>query len=188
MKTAMDQYLIDSARTAAGVNNVNLDMFENFNKVLHQGMDIVVCGTTADALKRSLFYSDPKIQERLINATNKAAGIYTVLESKEFQVTLSNDEIDLLHALLGISSEVGELMEELIIAKTTNREIDIDNYKEEAGDIMWYLALLLRKLSTTFEEVSSKNIAKLKARYPQRFTTEDALERDLDKEKDALAS
>ena len=35
--------------------------------------------------------------------------------------------------------------------------------------------------------MKSKNIMKLRARYPEKFTTEDALNRDLDKEAEALS-
>jgi hypothetical protein len=40
---------------------------------------------------------------------------------------------------------------------------------------------------TTFEEAMATNIAKLQARYPQKFTLDNAVNRDLEKERDILS-
>lgn len=185
MTTQMEQYLIDSARTAAAPK-VHMEFFGTHSKVLHQGIDVVHGGVSADAIKRSLFYGDTKIGDRLAAATSKIQAFYQLLESQE--VTLSEDEINLLHGILGIASEAGELMEELIDAKLTGREVNQVNIAEESGDITWYQALIMRYLGTTFEKVAGSNIAKLKARYPQKFTEENAVNRNLDEEAKALAS
>jgi NTP pyrophosphatase (non-canonical NTP hydrolase) len=189
MSTQMDQYLIDSEKTLAG-HKVHMDFFPTHSKVLHQAIDVVQGGITADAIKRSLFYGDKAIGERLSEGTQKMQAFYQLLESKE--ITLSEDEINLLHGILGIASEAGELMEELIEAKLTGREVNKSDgkgsVKEECGDVMWYQALILRYIGSTFEKVAGSNIAKLKARYPQKFTEENAVNRNLEEEAKALAS
>lgn len=60
------------------------------------------------------------------------------------------------------------------------------NLKEELGDKLWYAALALDELKSTFEETMEANIKKLRARYPNKFTEEDAINRDLEKERAAL--
>lgn len=182
-----DQYLEQSARTVSDVE-ISRELFDNEDaKLLHQAVDIIQSGHTADVMKRSLFYHDKKIAERLEAATANMAKMYEHLESEEGKkIRLRDEDIDFLHAILGIASEAGELMEELINSYIEGRPVDKENGIEEAGDIMWYQALLIRYLNTNFGYVGFKNIEKLKVRYPENFTSEDALNRDLKAEKVAV--
>ena len=82
------------------------------------------------------------------------------------------------HAVMGLVTEAAECMDALKKAKIYGRELDLVNLKEEAGDIMWYLAVLADELGVSFEEIWEKNIAKLKTRYPEKYTDEHAINRD----------
>ena len=89
-----------------------------------------------------------------------------------------------LHAIMGLCTEVGELQDaykRMFYGKRPDR----DNLIEEMGDIEWYLALLREELGVTQEEVQQRNIAKLRARYGDRFTSEKALNRDTEAEMEA---
>lgn len=44
----------------------------------------------------------------------------------------------------------------------------------ELGDIRWYLESFAFVLGVTMEEIEAQNIAKLRARFPEGFTNEDA--------------
>ena len=66
------------------------------------------------------------------------------------------------------------------------KPIDWTNVIEEAGDLLWYLAVLARATNTPLEEIGRINIAKLQKRYPDKFTTEHAIHRDLDGERKVL--
>lgn len=57
------------------------------------------------------------------------------------------DHPRLLHAAMGIGTEFIELL-------TANPE-DRVNLKEELGDILWYLAIIVDALETTFEELET---------------------------------
>jgi NTP pyrophosphatase (non-canonical NTP hydrolase) len=57
---------------------------------------------------------------------------------------------------------------------------------EEVGDCMWDLALILREIDYSFEEVADINIKKLRARYGDKFSEYDAQNRDLDTERAIL--
>lgn len=92
----------------------------------------------------------------------------------------------LLHAAMGITTECGELMDVLKKYTIYNKPIDTVNLQEECGDLFWYIALLADEVGFTFEDTFEKNIAKLRARYPNRFTEFDALNRDLNKEREIL--
>jgi NTP pyrophosphatase (non-canonical NTP hydrolase) len=92
----------------------------------------------------------------------------------------------LLHAFLGLASETGELADALKKHIIYGQAIDEINLFEETGDLEWYAALLLRAIKRTMEECMERNIAKLKARYGDKFTAHAALNRDLAKERLAL--
>lgn len=64
-----------------------------------------------------------------------------------------------LHGNLGVMGEAGEFVE----AKNRDEVLD------EGGDLLWYIAKRFREHSISFEEAFENNIAKLKARYPDRF-------------------
>lgn len=91
-----------------------------------------------------------------------------------------------LHAIIGIVTEAGELADAFKRYIFYNKPIDLVNIKEEAGDVLWYLALLLRSSGLTFEECFEANIAKLKVRFGDKFKENAAINRDLDAERKAL--
>lgn len=89
----------------------------------------------------------------------------------------TNSLMRILHAGIGMSGETGEVLDSLKKSLMYGKDIDIKNLKEECGDILWYMALLLDEIDSDFEEVMDQNIKKLKLRYPEGFTEKDALER-----------
>lgn len=96
--------------------------------------------------------------------------------------------IRLRHAADGLTTETGELVDSLKKWCFYGKNLDHDNLIEELGDILWYVALACNALNATMERVMEKNIAKLRARYPDKFTSENAINRDLEAEKKALNS
>ena len=94
--------------------------------------------------------------------------------------------IRLLHAAIGLCTEVGEFQDALKKAIFYGKELDRTNLVEELGDIMWYIAIASDELGITLEDVMAKNAEKLAARYKGGFTEEQALNRDLDEEREIL--
>lgn len=94
-------------------------------------------------------------------------------------------EQNILHAIIGVVTEGGELLE-AIIGLRHGRAVDKINLREEIGDTLWYLALLCDALGTTLGAEMQANINKLSARYPEKFSAHLALNRDLAKERDVL--
>lgn len=93
---------------------------------------------------------------------------------------------DLLHGAAGACTEAGELMD--IVKKKTfyGKSVDWTNVIEESGDILWYLAIVARASGVSLDQIAAINIAKLRARYPNRFETDKALNRDLESERRIL--
>lgn len=104
------------------------------------------------------------------------------------------DEVDdrmvdcgrLLHAGIGMSTESGEILDQLKKHIYYGRALDKVNLVEEVGDLFFYAAIACDVLDVTFEEVMVKNKAKLAARYGEKFSSEAAINRDLEKERSIL--
>lgn len=99
-----------------------------------------------------------------------------------------NNQVDprIDHAITGLVTEAAEMADAIKKAKFYGKELDITNIKEESGDILWYLALLFDAIGTTFEIEQQRVINKLKVRYPDKFTKEEAVNRDLASEREVL--
>lgn len=104
-------------------------------------------------------------------------------------VTVNLDEQTgrLLHAGMGLCTEAGEFMDALKRFIYYGKPFDPVNLKEEAGDILWYVALLCNALEVDMQDVMDTNIAKLKARYGEKFSSERAVNRDLESEREVLS-
>lgn len=94
--------------------------------------------------------------------------------------------IDLLHAAMGMETEVGEFMDQLKKHIFYGKELDRVNLREELGDLLWYIALAMSQLDTDFEKEMERVINKLQTRYPHKFTKAAALDRNLDEERKVL--
>lgn len=144
---------------------------------------LLAIGSEADALKRTLFYGAELADTPVLKAVAaESAGSNMTIPS----FAPENINRDILHALLGIISECAEIVQ--AIGKAPPNGADLINLMEEGGDIMWYLALYATAIGSDFDTMQERNIAKLRERFPLRFTEEDALERDLDAEQEALIS
>jgi NTP pyrophosphatase (non-canonical NTP hydrolase) len=92
------------------------------------------------------------------------------------------------HGAMGAVTEAGELMDIVKKCKIYGKEFDKLHMIEEMGDLMWYLAILCDDLEVSFEEVWEKNIKKLKTRYPERYTDDNAINRDYENERKEMES
>ena len=91
-----------------------------------------------------------------------------------------------LHAVMGLTTEVGELADAYKRHVFYGAHVDPVNVVEEVGDICWYLAILMDELGFDFDTAMEKNIAKLQKRYPGKFTERDAVTRNLEGERKVL--
>jgi NTP pyrophosphatase (non-canonical NTP hydrolase) len=93
---------------------------------------------------------------------------------------------DVLHGAIGIATESGELLDAIKKHIYYEKQLDVVNLKEELGDLMWYMALICYVHGWTFEEIQAQNIAKLRKRYPDKFTSEASANSDLVAERKVL--
>lgn len=83
----------------------------------------------------------------------------------------------ILNGCLGLSGEVGEFNDMLKKCIFHEKTLDIDHAKKELGDVLWYIAMICFSFGWDMDEVMQMNIDKLKARYPDGFSVEQALYR-----------
>jgi NTP pyrophosphatase (non-canonical NTP hydrolase) len=98
----------------------------------------------------------------------------------------SPENIRLLHAAIGLATESGEIQDQLKKAIFYGKPLDKVNLEEELGDLFWYIALMSDALNVSFEDIMAKNVAKLKARYGDKFSESAALDRNLSVEREIL--
>jgi len=110
---------------------------------------------------------------------------YQQLAGRTASTTSSSLE-DLEHGVMGLVTEAGELTDAFKRHRFYGKELDIDNIREELGDLLWYLALAAHGTGLSLGAIADMNIRKLKARYPEGFTQEAALNRDIEAEQEAM--
>lgn len=86
------------------------------------------------------------------------------------------------HSAIGCCTETGELMDLIKRQLFYNKALDKKEAAKELGDILWYVAIGCDALGFTMEEIMEANIAKLRARYPDKYTDEQAIQRDTKQE------
>lgn len=154
------EYLVASARTAAGSTYPGRVCQGAFQAAVD---DVVYEIEVLDRVKKGLFYN------RDVN-----------LDWDDEPTTIFADfDMDIVHGILGVATESGELLE---LLRDPHR-FEIEKLVDEAGDACWYLAMLFRAAGVSFEEVMAKNIAKLMVRFPEKFEERLANTRDDDKER-----
>ena len=184
----LKQYVSDATKTESRISQV----VANPNMTLSILRLLIAANRMLDQVKKHTFYGrafdKAAFQESYVHA-QKALGqlAYVPLDDDElpFVEEPLNINSRVFHSLVGISTESGELLEQLFAA-LHGTKIDTINTLEEFGDLNWYVAIGLDVLDGDFEQVLTTNIEKLRARFPNAFDSTDANERDLDKERKIL--
>jgi hypothetical protein len=91
-----------------------------------------------------------------------------------------------LHCAIGASTESGELLDAFKKHIYYKKELDIINVGEEIADIQWYLFNLCRLLNLDMEKLLENNIDKLRKRYGDKFSSDKAINRDVEAERKVL--
>ncbi len=106
---------------------------------------------------------------------------------KDIEAKEATPLLRIFHAVLGMASEAGEAVDAVKKHLFYGAELDKNNLVEEAGDMLWYLAILSLALEVPLAEIAQRNINKLRKRYKgAEFTQDEALNRNLDEEQKAV--
>ena len=81
------------------------------------------------------------------------------------------------NALMGINGEAGEAIDILKKCLFQGHDLCLSELVEELGDCLWYIALAADAVDVSLDDIAQCNIAKLRKRYPEGFSTEASIER-----------
>ena len=95
--------------------------------------------------------------------------------------SLTASKANLLHMVMGISGEAGELLDAIKKHVVYNKPLDLENVVEELGDIAFYIEGLIQELGLTHEQVINQNISKLSVRYAGLTYSDEAAQNRADK-------
>ena len=96
----------------------------------------------------------------------------------DIRASLTDQEAHVIHMLLGIAGEAGELIDAIKKAAIYKKPLDIGNVREELGDIEFYLQGIRNAFGWTREEIELGNYVKLSKRYPKgAYSNQQAIER-----------
>lgn len=101
---------------------------------------------------------------------------YQPLAARTANPALSPDD-RLLDAAAGLAEEAGEILAQVRKHRFQQRPLDRDGLVTELGDALWCLTMVATSLGVTLDDVAGRNIAKLRARYPDGFSPEAARDR-----------
>lgn len=83
-------------------------------------------------------------------------------------ISSTNEFNDLLHWVLGVNGEAGEIAEKVkkIIRDKGGKVSAADKQElaDEVGDVLWYLAVFSHHLGISFDKVAQANLDKLQSR------------------------
>ena len=102
--------------------------------------------------------------------------MYQQLAARTINPAISHIET-LLHALHGMSAEVGEI-HSIYQKSYQGHEVDDDDLKAELGDLLWFCAEYCTAQGWDMEQICVKNIEKLRKRFPKGFDPERSLHRE----------
>lgn len=145
--------------------------------------EISTIGELADQIKRYIYYNDTE-QFSQLHKNPRMQGFQILHVRTDCGHYKDEDAIRLVHAWLGFITEAGEIAQ-AIQGLEKGESVDTLNLIEECGDMQWYLNLMAIAISS-LEDVMERNIAKLRVRFPEKFSEEDAIDRDLEEERKSI--
>lgn len=163
----MDHGYHDSAmRTAAGPDVFYPQIGGGPAQLAHDIVAFIRAARTIDGWKSRLFYGKHKIVGGAdLDALSRLPVDYNNVPNPQ-----------LIHGILGIASEAGEIAEDLLKLLTGGDHID-DNIEREQGDIDWFQELVAEARGVSIPECRFRNILRLRERFPDAFSEEDAVAR-----------
>lgn len=142
--------------------------------------DAIAALKRLDGIKKALFYGrefEAKYPIQL-GHENCASLHWNWADSKSGDAILPGTAIDIIHSILGKATESGESLELLKSTIENGNIFDSVNFHEEMFDGQWYDAIGCAATGYTFEQGQERNIAKLRERFPDKFTEDKAINRD----------
>ncbi len=188
MKETMtiSEFIPNAIRTESVVDSIQFN-YEQFWHVMDAAMAV---GELMDLVKKGVFYNkriDLDQWTMLLDHVSTAIhGAREVPGANVFAKDVGIENTRLFHAAVGMFTEATEMLQAIDTATKNGEPVDAVNFGEETFDTSWYQAIAWDELSINPEVGFSTVIEKLRARYPDKFTSDKAITRDLATERAIL--
>lgn len=100
----------------------------------------------------------------------------SINEYQELSERTMNDKLEPRDAInmlaLGLAGEAGEVVDHIKKYLYHGHELDSNHVTKELGDVMWYIVNMASALGVDMNEILADNVAKLRKRYPDKFSFE----------------
>lgn len=187
IKSTNTEFTIDALSTESVVPEIRANRLQ-FLAALRV---FVAASQVLDQFKRNFYYGEKGVFD-----TTKLSHYLNEIHQASFELDVNHITYEpsyevipvdtrIAHGIIGMATEVGELIENLEAWIKTG-EADWVNLAEEIGDVNFYEAILTDAAGTTIDRCNEAVIEKLRKRYPNGFSAQRAAQRDLDVERQAL--
>jgi NTP pyrophosphatase (non-canonical NTP hydrolase) len=155
--------------------------------------NLPVCAATAAAVQLELdrMTQPHEYQQKAMRTKCNMEAALARMVGCDITGTPNLAHIQFNHFLIGLIGELGELSglwQKLIYYGKPITPMEFaDRVKDEAGDLLWYIAEGLDALGLDMVEVMQANIRKLKARYPDKYSDERAADENRNRAAEAAA-
>lgn len=179
----LKEFVKNAVRTESRIDEVKV----NWDLLINTVESLILLGDVLDQIKKYVFYGKPynvdKLEEAQQMTIYHMKELWRVVDTPDENETAIPVNPRIFHAIVGISTEATELLDALDLDLGT---LDSINIQEELGDLDWYKAIAVDELGADWDLILTRIIDKLRARYGEKFNTEGAIYRDLDKEREIL--
>lgn len=133
------------------------------------GCDMTGCPLTVEAIALAL-------ASHLIPVNGFKLSEYELLALRTAK-WFDDNKMNLMHAGMGLSSDAGEALDVVKAHTIYGKEFDREHFVEELGDSLWFIVLACKAAGVSLDYVAARNIAKLRQRYPNKYSDEQAIAR-----------
>lgn len=74
-----------------------------------------------------------------------------------------------IHGVMGVATEAAELLDLVRKGIFYGKDVRPDQILDEAGDVLWFLALTLQQYGYTIKDAKAFNVTKLESRHGKAF-------------------
>lgn len=195
MSTDLNLFVQKSIRTESIVDDIKTNPC-----LLTESVNIFISAShMLDQIKRQAYYGAdlelPKILKavgeisRSVDAIINEQDDFWSFPAKELKPHFDERkqvlDTRLIHGLIGVMTEAGELGE-VLNAYIEDGKIDPVNIQEECFDVNWYQAIIHDALHLVWDDTLSMGVKKLEKRFPEKFSTDNAINRNTDLERTIL--
>lgn len=114
---------------------------------------------------------------------NFTGSVETLDEYQKLSERTLNTELDwrdsMLNYTLGLAGETGEVVDIVKKGIFHGHEMSQDKMCEELGDALFYIAAIATMSKLSLSDIATMNVRKLKRRYPDGFSKEKSVNREL---------